>query len=435
MLTSSARRGALLLAVGLIALVAAACIPPDTGGGGTTTTLPSDPAVVQVAGSAHSCGLINDGSVYCWGSNAYGQLGDGTTTLSAVPVKVVGVEDAVEIAVGLYFTCARLEGGSVTCWGRNNLGQLGDGTGVDSPSPVAVSGITTATRLDGSNGTACVLLADTTVQCWGSGRYGQLGNGTPEPNPNAPTPGAVEDANNFVTSPVAVTGLSGAVKLSVGASNACVVMPGGTIKCWGRNFSGELGAGLGGQTMNPSGGHPYSVAMGNETTNQTLPVDVLHIDDAVDVSAGGGSACAILSDGTVKCWGRNGGGELGIGSVDIGTSTDQPTTAVEGITNAVSVEGGSSRCAVLADGELRCWGDNFSGQAGSGVAGGSIGSPVSVAGIAGAVSVAPAGQSTCVALGVNGAACWGQASSGKLGNGTTSPNQLNPVAVLGLPTT
>ena len=128
-------------------------------------SLPSMGATPMVsAGSAHNCAVLSSGAVQCWGYNYYGQLGNGSTVNSALPVTAVGVTSAVAVAAGSSHSCAVLSGGGVQCWGRNFNGQLGNGTTTDSATPVSVTGINTAISVSMGNGHTCAVLSNGTVQ-------------------------------------------------------------------------------------------------------------------------------------------------------------------------------------------------------------------------------------------------------------------------------
>jgi alpha-tubulin suppressor-like RCC1 family protein len=156
--------------------------------GNGTVTNSSTPVTVTGLSTAsaisggfnHSCALLSGGGVNCWGGNYVGQLGNGTTTSSSLPVAVSGISNATAISSGSMseHVCAVISGGTVRCWGSNRFGQLGNGTLTDSPVPVTVSGITTATAVAVGDAHSCALLSDATVKCWGWNQLGQLGNGT-----------------------------------------------------------------------------------------------------------------------------------------------------------------------------------------------------------------------------------------------------------------
>jgi alpha-tubulin suppressor-like RCC1 family protein len=127
----------------------------------------------------HSCAVLTDGTIECWGFNAQGQLGDGTTTSSfASTVTVSGITTATSIDTGSSHSCAVLTDGKVKCWGENDSGQLGDGTTTDRTTPVEVSGITTATSVVLGDDHSCAVLTDGTAKCWGDNSAGELGDGT-----------------------------------------------------------------------------------------------------------------------------------------------------------------------------------------------------------------------------------------------------------------
>ena len=314
---------------------------------GSTRVL--NPAGAFAVGYGHTCAVLANGTVACWGYNQFGQLGNGTTTDASTPVSVSGITSATAIAAGAYHTCALLADGTVACWGYNIYGQLGNGTNTDASTPVLVNGITSATAIAAGFFHACALLADGTVACWGLNGNGQLGNGT------------ITDAS----APVAVSGITTATAIGVGAYHTCAVLADGTVACWGLNGNGQLGNGT--------------------TTDASAPLPVSGITTATAIAVGGYHACALLTNSAVDCWGRNGNGQLGNGTI---TDASTPVPVVGGISTATAIAAGFFHtCVVLADGTVDCWGYNQFGQLGNGKTTDAF-TPVSVSGIGPALTIA-----------------------------------------------
>jgi alpha-tubulin suppressor-like RCC1 family protein len=273
--------------------------PPDCNGACSFAPVAvsgiTDAKQVSVDGDDYGCAVLSTGTVECWGSNDYGQLGNGTTTDTDVPVPVSGIANATEvIAGGDHQSCALLVTGSVECWGANDAGQLGDGTGSASTTPVPVSGISNAVQITGGP-SPCALLANGSIVCWGYGDLGGVGDGSTSDSPT----------------PVAVTGISDAISLS-STDGLCAVLATGDVACWGANLSGALGDG---SDVGPQMCDQYACS--------TVPVIVSGITDAVTVSTGESDACALLSGGALECWGLNQDGELGD---DSSTDSDVPVS-------------------------------------------------------------------------------------------------------------
>jgi alpha-tubulin suppressor-like RCC1 family protein len=348
------------------------------------------------AGAYHTCALVSSGgSIDCWGYNYDGELGNGTTkNISTKPVAVSGITTATEVSAGGYHTCALLSG-SIDCWGYNKFGELGTGTTKGSSTPVAVSGITNAIEVSGGDFYTCALLSTKSIDCWGENGFGELGDGTFTER----------------TTPVAVHGITNATEVTAGALSTCALLSGGSIDCWGYNGFGELGTGSTVPEYSPT------------------PVAVKGITNAVAVSAVGDFyTCALLSGGTIKCWGDNEDGELGNGTTVNSTTPVQVT----GITNAAGVAAGAFHtCAWLVTATAYCWGENYFGELGNGTTVNSS-TPVQVSGITSAAGVTAGTSHTCARLIGGSIDCWGENLDGQLGNGTTT-NSSTPVAVSGLP--
>jgi len=364
-------------------------------------------ATAVSTGYLHTCAVLTDGTVQCWGYNASGQLGDGTSlNIAVTPVSVLGISTATAVSTGTQHTCALLSDGTVQCWGANSSGQLGNGSTTDSSSPVSVIGIFTSTAVAAGGNNTCALLSDGTVKCWGDNFYGQLGNGTTMPS----------------LTPVSVFGISTATAVAAGGNNTCAVLSDGTVQCWGYNYDGELGIGT---NIGPESCNGFACS--------TTPVSVFGISTATAVTVGSDHSCAALSDGTVKCWGNNGSGELGDGT---GPNFSPYPVSVIGISTATAVAaGGQHTCALLSDGTVKCWGGNGSGQLGDGT-GSNFSTPVSVFGISTATAVAAGLYHTCAVLSDGTVKCWGFNLYGQLGDGTSGifANAVTPVSVFGIST-
>jgi alpha-tubulin suppressor-like RCC1 family protein len=383
-------------------------VPVAVTGGALTGKTVTD----ITAGVAHTCALISDGTVTCWGNNVYGRLGTGDDTNRNVPVAVTGGalanKTVTDITASLIHTCALISDGTVTCWGYNSYGQLGDGSNTDSNVPVAVTGgvLANKTVIDITAGTyhACALISDGTVACWGNNSAGQLGDGS--------------NTNRNV--PVAVAGgaLSGktVTHITAGDYHTCALISNGTVTCWGDNSAGQLGDG--GTTASNV---PVAVAVaGGVLANRTV----------TNITTGGYHTCALISDGTVTCWGLNASGQLGTG--DTYNRTVPVAVAGGALANKTVTDitaGRSHTCALISDGTVTCWGENSNGQLGDG---GTTASNVPLAIFVldnKNVTDITGGFGHSCALILNGTAtCWGYNGDGQLGNGTTT-NSNTPVDV------
>jgi len=188
-------------------------------------------AIAVSTGGLHTCAILNGGTVQCWGSNDFGELGNGTTSKNGtpVPVTVTDIKDATAISTGYDHTCALLNGGTVQCWGNNMSGELGDGTTANRSTPATVTRLKDVIAISAGLGNTCALLSNGTVQCWGSNGFGALGEGTTVIGRSAP---------------VTVRGLKDVTAISTGPTlHTCALLNDGSIQCWGNNSAAQLGDG------------------------------------------------------------------------------------------------------------------------------------------------------------------------------------------------
>ena len=373
----------------MVLLVLAVLLGSLMLGAGTASAAKRTPSATRAitAGYAHSCALSFGGTVKCWGYNHYGQLGNGSTADSALPVQVSGVSGAIAVTTGYYNSCALVSGGTVKCWGYNRYGQLGDGSTESSSVPVSVSGLSGATSMSTGFYHSCARVIGGAVKCWGFNRFGQLGNGS-------------TDSSSV---PVSVSGLSGVSVVSTGYYNSCALSA-GAVRCWGDNAFGQLGNGT--------------------TTDSPVPVSVSGLSGVSAISTGYYHSCAV-SAGAVKCWGANGYGRLGNGS-----TTDSPVpVAVSGLSGVASISTGYYHSCALSSGAVKCWGANGYGQLGDGSTDSSS-VPVSVPGLSTVASISTGYFHSCALSTGGGVKCWGVNGSGRLGDGTStsSPTPVTAVA-------
>jgi alpha-tubulin suppressor-like RCC1 family protein len=281
-----------------------------------------DNATAICAGNEHNCALLQDGTVSCWGYNGSYQLGSTTPTRSGTPMAVAGVQGATAVACGQYFTCA-LSGGAVFCWGSNYVSGLGQG--VDF-SVLKLS----ATPLPVVGVTTAVSLAagpSNACVILADGSVQCWGGGSPTPQ--------------------TISGITGPTALTIGEYHFCGLLSDGTVKCWGDDSEGQLGD-------------------GHSAGQSATPLAVVGLTGATAIAAGLGDTCAIAGDGLVRCWGFGGLGNGGTAS----SESDTPVV-VMGLPDAMKLpanagDNNGTGCAIRADGSIACWGSNYDAMLGVG---------------------------------------------------------------------
>jgi alpha-tubulin suppressor-like RCC1 family protein len=321
------------------------------------------------SGSGHACALTTDGTAYCWGSNVSGELGIGTAPLtsgcgpddpschSSVPVRVVGGLQFSVIDTDEH-TCALTRVGTAYCWGSNAYGQLGVGTLVGpescpiytiecSTKPVAVAGGRTFTAIETGYNHSCALRAGGAAFCWGWNHSGVLGDGT-----------SLEQQH---PGPVQVAGGLSFVAISVGGFHNCGLTADGSAYCWGMNEYGELGAGT--MTGPEICTHPSNPEFGrtNCSNKPVLVAGGLHFSA---IGAGFYHTCGLTTDGDAYCWGDNLYGQLGIDFT--AQNSPVPVLVRGGLTFTTLNAGSGHNCGITLGRELYCWGNNGGGQLGIG---------------------------------------------------------------------
>lgn len=363
---------------------------------GSVCDSPPVPELAWGGTASHACARSPAGQVKCWGFNKDGQLGDGTTENRSTPTGPILLGEgrtAKAVAASQYLTCALLDDGSVKCWGLvGSSGLVGDGTTNTPPrtapgAPVLLGAGRTALAISLGSSFGCVLLDDHSVKCWGTNRYGELGDGTKK------------DAST----PVAVVLPGPAVAIGTGASHACAILEDRTLRCWGSNQFGALGIG--------------------STTDSAVPASAVDLGPgrvAVEVVGGGYHTCARLDDGTMKCWGANLRGELGVGT---NTSTSAPGAAVAlgaGRTAVKIMAAGYDSYALLDDGTVKGWGDGADGMLAHPKLedANAPGEPMAFGPGRKVLSLSPGAGHVCAVLDDALLRCWGYNNSGVAGDGT-----------------
>jgi alpha-tubulin suppressor-like RCC1 family protein len=378
--------------------------------GGPQAGAVEDPVEVFVsaiaAGENHSMALQSDGTVWTWGWNRDGQLGDGTVVSKRTPVKVIGLTDVTAISAGTYHSVALRSDGTVWAWGQNLFGQLGDGTsGVNTykNAPVQVTGLTSVIAIACGSQFTMALTRDHTVWVWGNNFGGVIGDWNTYRAGNSPVP-------------VQVSGLAVVAAIAAGTDHALALVRGGSVWTWGDNGWGQLGGGT--VTSNNKRWGPQQVLTG-----------------AKAIAAGGGSyqnrhSVIIKLDGTAWTFGYNSHGELGNGTT-AHSKTPVPVNWVTGLTGAIAAAAGSDfTTALRSDGTVWNWGNNYNGQLGDGTTTQRL-TPVQVSGLTGVTALVAAGSHTLVLKNDRTVWGWGFNGSGQLGDGTTT-NRSTPVQVIGL---
>ena len=414
----------------------------------TQTNLEMMHDIIDVsAGSYHTCALRSDGTTLCWGEGAQGQLGVAGAIYPANSGSLEGV-DAVHISANGSHTCAVAANGTAWCVGSNTMGQLGigshDGTPHHYPSQVTKSNGTALTgviSLSAGYDHNCALVQGGQVYCWGASDQGQTGGAA---------------SITLKTRATLVAGITDAISVVAGQEYTCVQRVSGSVTCFGRNDSAQLGSGVNTPSV-ASGVTPalpsdhgalqldagwyHTCQRGNDGTVQcegingygqlgdgsfndhAAPAPVRNLTSAVAVVTGAVHSCALLSNHTVQCWGYDWWGALGDGNTSGSRTAPWPVT---GLNDALSIDAGLAHtCVITIGGLIKCWGHDDQGQLGDGI--GQVSGIATVSGISDAYAVAAGSNHTC-ALSAAGLSCWGQNDYGQVGV-TPNGNEYSPRAV------
>ena len=339
------------------------------------------------------------GTVWAWGDNENGQLGNGTYSIgeigrTSVPMAVKGLMRVTTLAAAGETAYALLSDGTVWSWGAGTVGQLGNGKPYTYPNAGLIKGLTEVTAIATTGGTGYALRADGTVWAWGDNSEGQLGNGT---------------VTKASYSPGQVSVLTGIVAIAAGGFSGYALKADGTVWSWGDNRYLQLG-------------------VGPTPAKALLPMQVGGLSGATAIAGGWFGAYALRADGTVRSWGTNNFGQLGTGT----TASSGVPVPVSGLTDATAIAAGSyDGYALRADGTVQAWGDNGNAQIGNGTTTPAP-VPVQVSGLTGVTAIA-GGSSACYSIGTDRTAqAWGKNVNGELGSGSFTPASLVPVKVTGL---
>lgn len=368
----------------------------------------------------------------CWGSNDYcelgigshdpgrgaeiGSLGDKLEWIDIGTTAAGTVRKATAMAAGFQHICVLGDDGVVKCWGTNRSGEAGIGVLSDPrscvPEDMGNSGLVPlpgrAVAIGARTERSCALLESGQVTCWGNNKVGQLGTG---------------DLRNRLEPSEPLVFESGfePARLVVGNEHGCVIAKDQRVKCWGSDRYGQLGAPVAGDLPTP----------GPDLRLRGAPVDML--------AAGDDHTCALLSGGVVKCWGRNGDGQLGTGdAIDRGDKVGQMGDALPAVALGVGGQatalaaGAAHTCAIVAAGEVTCWGGGQSGQLGRGEAGSALTGGPRVPLPAAATALAAGADFSCALLADGRVVCWGGGARGQLGDGTTA-DRAAPGPAVALP--
>ncbi len=346
--------------------------------------------VAVEAGSEHTCAISRDGTLWCWGANASGQLGIGSVVSRDLPTLVPGLTGVVTVSAGDFHTCAVLETGTAWCWGANNQGQLGDSSNDDSPDPVQVTGLTNVAAVASGGEHTCARLSGGTLWCWGKNDKGQLGDNSTTAR-NAPV--AVQEGD----------GLDLALSVTAGSKHTCAVKTDNTPWCWGDKGSGRLGD--------------------DSNTDQPTPVmvdpaSVSALDVVIEMFAGEKHTCAVAMTGAPWCWGDKADGRIGDGA-----DTTQPVPVPVSMGNVVTMAAGLKHtCALDTSGAGWCWGAGADGQIGDGATSERV-TPVAVyvgSGFTTGLEITVGWMHTCALKTDHTIWCWGANDEGQLGDGSIS---------------
>jgi alpha-tubulin suppressor-like RCC1 family protein len=353
------------------------------------------------AGPNYTCGIREGNTLWCWGANFWGTLGNGQTANANLPQQITRKSAGwTSVTAGEDHGCATRTDGGLWCWGNNFSGQLGNGSTNTlqnlPPQQVTSPAADGWARVAAGDEFTCAVRSDSTLWCWGYNGGGELGIGSFGGNQFLP---------QQVTSPAA--GGWASITITASGGSACAVRTDTTLWCWGGNGDGQLGIG--------------------STGNQDQPHQVTSPAAAgwssADAGAGGDDTCAVRADTTLWCWGSNFDGQLGIGSTTSQHLPQQVTSPAAGGWTSVAA-GGTHTCATRIH-ALWCWGDNHLGQLGSGGPNRQLlPRRVQLPSRTGWSIVAAGLQHACATHTGHTLWCWGYNFHGQLGLGTNTDQRL-----------
>ena len=422
-------RALVLLAVVMVAVPAVASAEQASAPG-------SAAAARLDAGGMHNCAVVGGGGLRCWGFSGDGQLGYGSTEAvgdneapgSMPPVELGAGRTTTAITAGGFHTCAVLDNAAVRCWGSgfggqlgrpHNLTDVGDNETPGSVPPVDLGAGRATTGISAGEGHTCAVLDGGDVRCWGHGGHGRLGY--------AGTSSIGDDESPASAGPVDLGIGRVAIAISSGRAHTCALLDGGDVRCWGFGFNGALGHGGGDSNAVlppgtlPPGPRPPNIGDDETPAQSGPPIAFGGGRTALAISAGGDHTCALLDDRSVRCWGLNERGQLGYGNKLNVAEPDKVGGVDLGGQSARAISAGDAHtCALLESGQVRCWGSGDSGQLGYGdlEAIGDDETPGSVAPLnlgRSAVAISLGGRHTCARLDDGNVRCWGYAGNGRVG--------------------